>query len=657
MNYPEEYDIIIIGGGHAAYGAAQVASKMGMKTIMVTPDIDKIGFLSCNPSLGSVGRSQLARDLDALGADILTKSIDMSATNLNIINQSKGPAMQAHHAIVDKELFRKAVLSQVQALPNVTIFQQSVDDVIVENNQATGVITNLGLKIKAKAVIVCAGTFINGKLHTGLENRPGGRAGEAAATSLGQKLKELKLPQGRMKTGTPPRLDGRTIDFTKMKAQWGDGAHGGKMPVFSFMGNQEMHPEQLPCWITNTNSQTHDILRSGFDRSPFIQERFEGKGPRYCPSIEDKITRFVDKSSHQIILEPEGLQTVEFYPNGISTSLPYDIQIKAIRSIQGLENAVITRPGYAVEYDYYDPRSFKQTLEFKDIDSLYMAGVPLGTSGYIEANALGVNAAINAARKIKGLTPWVPERYQSYLGVLVDDLTTQGITEPYRMFTSRAEYRLQLREDNADIRLTPIGRELGLIDDKRWEHFCAKEAEIYKLQEGLKNTWLTPSHANTKAMLEKMKIDLKYEASLAEMIKRPNITIDKLNQFDVVKTKLPHLQKDSLIETYGEKLADEIIEQVEVSAKYEGYINIQNAEIEKMKKMAHIQLPVNFDYTQIASLGTEVIQVLNYQQPDTLGQASRIPGVTPTAINILLIYLKKNKLLNQEEKRTSQMSM
>lgn len=644
MNYPEQYDIIIIGGGHAAYGAAQVCSLMKMKTLMITPDVDKIGFLSCNVSMGGIGRGQLMRENDALGISANALCTDLSATNLSVLNLSKGPAMHSHHAIVDKDLYRKSVLSLIQSLPNVSIFQQSVEDILIENHKVTGVVTNLGIKVNAKAVLMCAGTFLNGKIHVGMDNYSGGRAGEAAATTLGQRLKEMNLPQGRMKTGTPPRIDGRTIDFSKITAKWGDGVGTGNLPVFSFMGNAFMHPKQLPCWITNTNQNTHDILRSGFDRSPFIQEHFEGKGPRYCPSIEDKITRFSDKASHQIILEPEGINSFEYYPNGISTSLPFDIQIEAIRSMVGLENALITRPGYAVEYDYYDPRAFKQTFEFKDIENLYAAGVPIGTSGYTEANSVGNIAAINACLKLKGLDSWIPQRHEGYLGVLVDDLTTQGVTEPYRMFTSRAEYRLQLREDNADARLTPIGRRLGLVDDTRWEQFNRKQEAIAITQEKLKSTYINPNIVSQEEAQQKIGTEIKQAVSLADLLKRPDGDYEKLMSINVVQEKLPELQKVALATQYGDKLATEIVEQVEILHKYSGYIKQQNAEIEKMSEMHNIKLPLDFDYAIIEALGTEAQQALNKTKPETIGQASRVPGVTTSSISILLIYMKKNKL-------------
>lgn len=645
MNYPEQYDIIIIGGGHAAYGAAQVCSLMKMKTVMITPDIDKIGYLSCNVSMGGIGRGQLMRENDALGISANAICTDLSATNLAILNRSKGPAMHSHHAIVDKELYRKSVLALVQSLPYVSIFQQAVEDIIIENNKAVGVITNLGIKVRAKAVLMCAGTFLNGKIHVGMDNYSGGRAGEAAATTLGERLKELNLPQGRMKTGTPPRIDGRTIDFLKLAAKWGDGVEDGNLPVFSFMGDKSMHPKQLPCWITHTNKNTHDILRSGFDRSPFIQEHFEGKGPRYCPSIEDKITRFTDKESHQIILEPEGINTFEYYPNGISTSLPFDIQIEAIRSMAGLENALITRPGYAVEYDYYDPRAFKQTFEFKEIENLYAAGVPVGTSGYSEANSVGNIAAINACLKLKDLDSWIPQRHDGYLGVLVDDLTTQGVNEPYRMFTSRAEYRLQLREDNADARLTPIGRELGLVDDIRWEKFCRKQEAIALAQEKLKSTYINPAIVSNEEAMAHIGSEIKQAVNLSELLKRPETSFDKIISMKAVQEKLPELQHEALVKEHGEKLATEICEQVEILHKYSGYIKQQNMEIEKMSDMQSIKLPLNFDYSIITALGTEAQQVLNKNKPETIGQASRMPGVTTSSINILLIYLKKNKLM------------
>lgn len=649
MIYPEEYDIVIIGGGHAATTAAQACSLMGLKTIMITPDIDNIAKLSCNVSMGGIARAQIIKELENLNISIPSNSIDLAATNVNILNKSKGAAMHSLHAVIDKHLYKSIVLSKLQALPNLTIFQQAVDDVIIENNKVAGVITALGITIKSKSVILCGGTFLNGKMHVGMDNFSGGRSGEAASITLAEKLKELKLPMGRMKTGTPPRIDGKSIDFSKLTAKWGEGVVEGQavdVPTFSFIGSTPIKSQQLPCWVTHTNAETHEILRSGFDRSPFIQDKFEGKGPRYCPSIEDKITRFADKASHQIILEPEGLTTTEYYPNGISTSLPFDVQIKAIRSMVGLENAVITRPGYAIEYDYFDPTSFKQTLEFKDIENLFIS-TPLGTSGYSEAMALGAVAGINCCLKLKGLDPWIPQRHESYMGVLIDDLTTQGITEPYRMLSSRAEYRLHLRQDNSDARMTPIGRKLGIVDDERWDRFCKKQEAITDIQLKLKSTWVTPSSITPEEAQRILGVEFKQDASLAELLKRPTVLFDDLVSLSVVKNKNILPTRSSLYSNFGEKLAKEIIEQVEVLAKYEGYIKLQNEEVKKLSEMSNVALPPHFDYNIITTLSSEIKLVLNKQQPETLGQASRITGVSSSAISSILVHLKKHKMLRK----------
>jgi tRNA uridine 5-carboxymethylaminomethyl modification enzyme len=649
MNYPEEYDVIIIGGGHAATTAAQACSLMGVKTLMVTPDLDNISKLSCNVNLGGISRAQIVKELWALNLTIPANCADLASTNVTVLNKSKGPAMQSNHAVIDKHLYKAAVIDRLQKLPNLSIFQQTVEDVIIEDNKAVGIVTNLGIKIKSKSVILCGGTFLNGKMHVGMDNFSGGRSGEAASVTLAQKLKELKLPMGRMKTGTPPRIDGNSIDFSQLTAKWGDGVDASgnivePLPTFTMTDDKIPYAQQLPCWVTNTNEKTHEILRSGFDRSPFIQDKFEGKGPRYCPSIEDKITRFADKMSHQIILEPEGMTTNEYYPNGISTSLPFDIQLQAIRSIKGLENAVITRPGYAIEYDYFDPRSFKQTLEFKHIENLFIS-TPLGTSGYSEAMALGAVAGINCALKIKGLEPWIPQRHNTYIGVLVDDLTTQGITEPYRMLSSRAEYRLNLRQDNADVRMTPIGRKLGLVDDERWEKFCNKQAAVKVLEDQLKSNYVNSSMASSPELLAKAGLDIKQDANLLEIIKRPNVSFDLLYDLFSASCKKTIFSRADLTAQFGQKVGAQIIDQVEIFAKYEGYIKLQNDEVKKLKDMANVQLPQPFDYSQINVLSSEIKLLLNEHQPDTLGQASRITGVTSSAISTLLIYLKKNKLL------------
>ena len=624
MKYPDQFDVIVIGGGHAGTEAALAAARTGARTLLITHSIETIGQMSCNPAIGGIGKGHIVKEIDALGG-AMAQAIDRAGIQFRILNARKGPAVRATRAQADRVLYRQAIRQRVENQPNLSLFQQAVDGLVIENDCVTGIVTQSGLTVDARSVVLTAGTFLAGRIHVGLDNHEGGRAGDPPSTVLAKSLRSLPLRTGRLKTGTPPRLDGRTIDYDPLEAQPGD----APVPVFSFLGNPEQHPRQVSCHITHTNERTHEIIRSGLGRSPLFSGVIEGTGPRYCPSVEDKVVRFAERASHQIFVEPEGLDTHEVYPNGISTSLPFDVQWDLVRSIRGFENAIITRPGYAIEYDYFDPRDLRLSLETLAIAGLYFAGQINGTTGYEEAAGQGLVAGLNAARRTQGLEPWTPRRDEAYIGVMIDDLVTRGVTEPYRMFTSRAEYRLQLREDNADLRLTEVGRTLRLVNDERWQYFNEKREVLVRERQRFQDTWIRPNTAAAAAVEKLLGQSLTREYRLADLLLRPETGYRELVTLPGVGSGIDF---------------PEVIEQLENEARYAGYIERQQDEIQRRRRHEETEIPEGLDFREVRGLSNEVRQTLTAHRPSTLGQAGRISGVTPTAISLLLVYLKKRSL-------------